>query len=474
MECRKDGTFSTTGIERITDEERSEILSAVMQDQKEKITDYWTTVKEHPVANILAVLIFFGLVGSMVYFASQNDPLTAVTIFGSVFVISPIISLFSEDGRAQSKAGFMILATGLGVVIPCFLKRYVAGFGHTNIVVTVFIAEFAFWGIIMIISAFSKFGLVGRSYKDSVMGDCIGYQYFFESNNSNSGYGDGMAHQTRTLVAAPVYTYNYEGVNYTQYDKDGGSSFTTVTVGERRELFVDTTDPTYFKEKSTKGARIVYLIFGVLLLGAALFAWHFSTAGDEIRDTHMEDVEIVKVDGKIVLTQEYLMSENRARIDYDNSILHVMRYVFIALAAGSLIGIAVAISFCLKGKKEDISDKAISNRLLLIFAGGFVFLLSIGMIFAANGSLKQEQERYDSPVYLVKEKIVEKSFVRGTNDNDPDEYRLITEDGDIYSVPQIDYDSVEYVDYYYIARTEIGDAYCGVYYCEDYVAENNK
>ena len=471
MECRMDDSFSTTGIEQIDAEQRRELISAAMQNQTDSLETWMSNMDgKKLVSLVFSFLFFIAFAGSIIYFVATERPLIGVTIFGSAFVVLPLISLFYPQSESQRKGIFMCLATGLGIVVPCLLKQFVKGYEDINILLILVIAEFGFWGLILLFSAFSKFGLAGRSYKEKVVGNCIGYQYFFSVDNHNTA--DTVHGTHRELVAAPVYTYNYEGQNFTQYDREGGSSFTTVKVGELRELYVDPTDPRFFKEKITKVSRVFLAVLGVALIAVSLFCWRFADRGEGVKEDYREDVKIVKEDGKIVLTQELLMSDNRANIDYDFSVLQTIKTAAMVVAAGALISIVFAVSFYLKGKKqEDISDKAISNRLFLILGGGFVFLLSIGFIYMANGSIRLEQEKYDSPVYVTKEMIVEKTTSRGTGDNDSTVFRLKTDKGDIYEVSQVAYDEVKYQDYYYIARTEVGDSICGVYYCEDYVAE---
>lgn len=88
---------------------------------------------------------------------------------------------------------------------------------------------------------------------------------------THSDRKDGNGYRTVSDYHSPVFSYNYNGREYTVKSNEG-SDPPRYNIGDSTELMIDPSDPEYFYDPSSHVALVLGVIFGSLgLVGTAIF-----------------------------------------------------------------------------------------------------------------------------------------------------------------------------------------------------------
>lgn len=88
---------------------------------------------------------------------------------------------------------------------------------------------------------------------------------------THSDRKDGDGYRTVADYHSPVFSYNYNGREYTVTSNEG-SDPPRYNIGDSTELMIDPSDPEYFYDPSSNVTLVLGIVFGTLgLVGTAIF-----------------------------------------------------------------------------------------------------------------------------------------------------------------------------------------------------------
>ncbi len=464
MRCSQDNTFSTIPIQDLDEAQRDEMQYEIKEHNKAYLRGFKEDFKNGSlpakIISILIIVCFILAIYLMVFFASKNNVAAVFGTFFGLFAVLGLVSLFSSKSKSQRGTLILITMFGLGGVAAAVAKNVMPELQDVNFLAIIFPFMFIFTGIAFLIATTTGFGLHGRTYNKKVPAECVGYQY-----SMDEGF----------MVCSPVYQYNVNGTIYTSYDEAvHNPSSVNVRVGEVREIYVDSTDPDYCAEKSSGVNNAVLVIIGLLCIALGVFVAYFAYQQKAADTKGRTNIEIIRSDdGRIVLTDELIKADRQANIEYNLSILKVMKYACIVLAVSGFAGIIRAVIYFLDGKREDADGKNVQSRLVLVGAACFMTLLFSLIAYSAASSEKNEQKNSTKALTIKEYNIVEKTYdVTHNSSNDTKDYTyyLITDSGEKLKVSQDVYDSAKMTGIYYMSVGESGGI-VRAYYSKEYTPD---